>query len=478
MPGSRAVSWIMLCISIWSFFGAFEISVQEQVWKTFFSKIQYIGIVGVSPFWLLFVIDFTGLKHKIICTATKLALGIVPFIILLLVFTNEFHHLIWTSLTLETTTWGILQVYHHGIGVYAHMFYAYPLLLIGTILLFRYMFSSGKYKKQQIFLVLIAALGPWIINAIYLLKPNIFLGIEPSPIAFTLTGILLSISIFKYQLFELIPLAKEVLFTTIDIGFIILDKDNLIIEANPAAKKILDTNLLMGLNIKNVLNSYPKDLLEILNQDFSKKELLLSNLEPEKWVEFTLHWINNNENAKESGKLLILHDMSKRKEYEKSILETKTNLSVVIENTDDIIVYIDTEQKLLLFNDSYKKLIKNIYNVDVAPGMSAIDFLPPEDKDWWSANNQSGLNGDRFVMEFNKIINGETKYFETSFHPIIIEGVLTGISEFTRDITKRKITETELGKKVKELEQINRVMIGRELKMIELKKELKQSVLP
>ena len=43
-----------------------------------------------------------------------------------------------------------------------------------------------------------------------------------------------------------------------------------------------------------------------------------------------------------------------------------------------------------------------------------------------------------------------------------------------RDVTDRKKIEEELKEKNKELEKINSLAVGRELKMIELKKEIKE----
>ncbi len=47
------------------------------------------------------------------------------------------------------------------------------------------------------------------------------------------------------------------------------------------------------------------------------------------------------------------------------------------------------------------------------------------------------------------------------------------IYAFMNDITERKTTETKLKEHAKELENLNRLMIGRELRMIELKNEIK-----
>ena len=43
-----------------------------------------------------------------------------------------------------------------------------------------------------------------------------------------------------------------------------------------------------------------------------------------------------------------------------------------------------------------------------------------------------------------------------------------------RDITERKTTEAEIKARTEELEQMNRFMVGRELKMIELKKKVER----
>ena len=43
-----------------------------------------------------------------------------------------------------------------------------------------------------------------------------------------------------------------------------------------------------------------------------------------------------------------------------------------------------------------------------------------------------------------------------------------------RDVTKRRETEEKLREKMDELERFNKLMIGRELRMVELKKRIKE----
>jgi PAS domain-containing protein len=52
------------------------------------------------------------------------------------------------------------------------------------------------------------------------------------------------------------------------------------------------------------------------------------------------------------------------------------------------------------------------------------------------------------------------------------EGKPTGIIGVSRNITERKNAERDLRQKMDELERFNDLSVGRELKMIELKKEI------
>lgn len=474
MPGATPIAYAMLGVAIWSFFGALELSVQEPAWKTTFSKLQYLGIAFVTPLWYLFAVDFTGIKSRLSDIIKKI-LWIIPGLVIVFVFTNEYHHLIWESFTPLNSDIGVLQIYNHGPGFFVYMTYAYFLLLIGTIYLFRFVFKSDKFQKKQVILIILSAVIPWIANFLYLFDLAPFPGIEFTPIAFTFTGFLLSISIFRYQLFELVPMAKRLLFSTMNIGFIILDKNDLVVEANPIAIQMFNINFSMGADFKGYFTSQSFDLIDLLKQTNSKTQIEFKNMFPNKWLEISISQISDPEQNSSKGKLLVVYDITERKLYEKKLIEAQINITAILENTEDIIVYINRDQKIVFFNSAYAKTILEVFKVEVKEGMSAVGFLPEEDKKWWSENNLRAINGDRFKMEYSKIINNSEKIFEVSFNPILVSGQLIGVSEFTKDITERKLSEKKLQEKVKELERLNNVMIGRELKMIELKKEIKNS---
>ncbi len=89
-----------------------------------------------------------------------------------------------------------------------------------------------------------------------------------------------------------------------------------------------------------------------------------------------------------------------------------------------------------------------------------------------SLKKSSGPSGATFEIRLlhknGKVVTAEISskiLFDEDGNPVGVQGS-------TRDITERKSAEEELKKKTKELEGFNKLAVGRELKMIELKKEI------
>lgn len=84
------------------------------------------------------------------------------------------------------------------------------------------------------------------------------------------------------------------------------------------------------------------------------------------------------------------------------------------------------------------------------------------------------LAGDIFMSEItNKKKDGTFYTVDITIIPIKDEkGNITSFAEVTRDITNKKEHEQELNARTFELERINKLMVGREMKMVELKRAL------
>ncbi|WP_077866408.1 histidine kinase N-terminal 7TM domain-containing protein [Clostridium saccharobutylicum] len=304
------VSISLLPVSIYAFGYAFEILCTSIQCVKFWIKIEYLGIPFLAVVWLMLALDFTGYKEKIKKNILAL-LYILPIIIVILNYTNDFHHLFYKKLYMNYD--GIFPIVEitQGPWYWVNIAYTYALMMIGLIIFILTYLKSVSIVRKQILLLIMAWGIPWISNTIYLLKLLPF-DIDIGPLALSFSGVTYSFAILKFKFLKLTPIALEKVFSNVSDGVIILDSENNIVNFNNASK-----NIISGLKyiqagdkkIDEVLKEYEM-LLNIVN-DVSCNEGLLSIKDKEQLRYYKIS-INNvcEKNDKIMGRILILHDIT------------------------------------------------------------------------------------------------------------------------------------------------------------------------
>ena len=108
----------------WCFFYILELVAPLYERKVVWAKIQYIAIVVIPVLWFLFSMSYTG-RPKWLNRPRILSLLLIPIITLILVFTNEYHQLIWIDLPIDFLgTFRILDP-EYGFWFWVHSGYSY-----------------------------------------------------------------------------------------------------------------------------------------------------------------------------------------------------------------------------------------------------------------------------------------------------------------------------------------------------------------
>ena len=143
--------------------------------------------------------------------------------------------------------------------------------------------------------------------------------------------------------------------------------------------------------------------------------------------------------------------------------------NAILTAVPDIIVEVDTEHVftwsnragLDFFGEAMVGRPAAAYAVDAANGPAL--FQPPA----------AGANKARYVETWQRRQDGEIRLLAWWSSELTDEqGRVTRVISTARDITERKRAEEALQHEYAELERFNRVTLGRELRMIELKKEI------
>jgi len=133
-----------------------------------------------------------------------------------------------------------------------------------------------------------------------------------------------------------------------------------------------------------------------------------------------------------------------RRRWEATLRESQANLQALINNTSDLIWAVDKNLRVIAANNSIKLFFKSVYQVNLEVGQRVLELLPPPDRMQWEGLYQRVLEGNMVNEEQNHQWAGQQVYLDITLHPIINQGVITGISGFARDITQHKFAEEQL----------------------------------
>ena len=295
-------------VAIWSFSYALEFGTLLLEEKLFYSQLSYLGIAFIPVSYLFFTIAFSQ-KFHLINKHTILLTLIIPVITLLLVFTNDKHGLIWQKYALNSST--NMVYYKHGIWFWLFDIYAFTLICWGISNLISSISTFTAFYKKQIRILIIGSLVPVIANLMYIFNINPIPGFDWTTVSFVLTGLIIAFGIFRYKIFELIPLAREKLLDTMNEGVLVINTKGIIEEANPALIKIfrLNEKTIIHSNFVNTFERFPNiiELIQSGNDNFIDFELQNNNQTYYYQIRVSTLY---DKLGKLNGKLMVVSDVS------------------------------------------------------------------------------------------------------------------------------------------------------------------------
>lgn len=223
----------------WSFCVAFEHMSLQLSAKIFWVDLSYFGIVFLPLTWLIFALQYTNKDRWL--TRVKLGiLAVIPLVSLVLVWTNGLHHLVWRYFWLDTTLYPPNDVAVHALWWWVLAIYSYILLLLGMAIFINHFFRNRGIDRKQVLVLLVAMLAPWIANILYASGVGMFLALDPTPLAFSITGLAFYWGLSQVQLLDIAFLAYEEVFRSLTEGVIITDIKDRVVDINPVAQKIFN----------------------------------------------------------------------------------------------------------------------------------------------------------------------------------------------------------------------------------------------
>lgn len=294
----------------------------------YFEYFVYIGSCFLPVAFLFIAITFA--KTKIKFTKKYILLFIIPILSLLMLWTNDFHHLFYKvySINFSQTVYGPY--------FYVSTVYTYTLYVISLFYLMAYSAKNSGFFSKQAILIFIGCFIPLVTNFLGLFGV-ISSSIYITPITFTFATLFIAFAIFKFSFLKVTPIALQKIVDRMSDSYLILNDELIITDFNQTLLNTfkLSSSQIRNINILDLLKQLPKINIDI--------EILISAINKTKMDDSTVvlekHWasinryfhieinsIKNNNNF--LGTLILLKDVT---QHNLDMQTIKENQDILIE---------------------------------------------------------------------------------------------------------------------------------------------------
>jgi PAS domain S-box-containing protein len=139
----------------------------------------------------------------------------------------------------------------------------------------------------------------------------------------------------------------------------------------------------------------------------------------------------------EETSVLLVRDVTSPRHAEHKLRENRANLAALVENASGLVWSLDSELKLVTFNRQLADVARGLFDIKLVKGMPASGIFPPAHAAPWLEHYPMVLRGERRAFSQTITIDETAHAFEFSLNPIVVDGLVTGVSAWGGMVTER-----------------------------------------
>jgi diguanylate cyclase (GGDEF)-like protein/PAS domain S-box-containing protein len=422
----------------WLLFYILELSSRSLQFKIIWSQLQYLGIATVPITLFILTLYFSGYRNCLNIKINSL-LAIIPIIALAFIFSNGTHHLFWKETSLVSAGKYFLMEIKYGIVFYIFAGYIYSLIIISFVVLIKTLIQKIKLFRLQSIILISALSITSLSNILYVLRLLPFKNFDITPIALTISSVLLTYGIVYLKIGNIIPLKQMPKIDDKKDFSVIINNQNMLLSISPLGLKILNMDLqsIIGKDIKEAIPG-AKKFIEMEFSDTQEKDTVSITYDQSEEV-FDVNLtplIENNKSV--TGKIFILKNITEKIKMQKALEESEKRYRSIFENSLDGIYqstpdgkYIDANPALIkmLGYESKEELFSKNIKTDI----------------YYSEKDRPDIESRNEPFEtMLKKKNGAKIWVEINSRAVIVNGVPQYIEGIVRNIDSRKISEERI----------------------------------
>lgn len=318
---------LMLAATVWAWAYALELSQPTLSGKVFWRNVQQFGIMLAPVIWWNLALEYAG-PRTWAQGKRRLYWFSVPVAAILLVWTNDFHHLMRLDLKIVEIDSVNHMVFERT--TLSRVAVAYGLaLLVATVAVLVRGIRQRSPHRPQLAVLLVSLLLPTLANLAHTLGFNPLYPLGPTALFFTPAGLLIAWGLGRYQLFAVWPVARDLVIETMSNGILVTNVNRQIVDLNPSTQKLLSLGLRPATEpikwrpVTEVLAQWPEWVAAYDRLEQERTDLQLTVTQGEQHFLLELKPLYDSRQSM-IGSLAVLHDHTEHRRKEVALLRLAT----------------------------------------------------------------------------------------------------------------------------------------------------------
>ncbi|GAB3690641.1 histidine kinase N-terminal 7TM domain-containing protein [Angustibacter aerolatus] len=318
--GARALVLLLLAGSAWTLFAAAEVGAADPQVQERWGDAKYLGIVLLGPALLVFALQYTG-RRPHLRRRWLAALAVEPVVVLALLSVPATHDLV--RHVPDDAPSGVYAYPLPGPLFWPVAVWTYLLVVAATIVIVLGVARVARPHPWRATLLIGSMALPLLLNALYNAELLFTGDVDPTPMGFSIAGIVLVWGFFRFRLVDLVPVGRRQVFDRIPDGVLVLDLLGRVVDANPAAGRLAGRarGALVGAVAGEVLPAlHPLLRSTAAGESATGSEVLPAADGVRRDVEVTISPLPDDA-SEPSGRLVVVRDVSAQRSVERRLRE-------------------------------------------------------------------------------------------------------------------------------------------------------------
>ena len=293
--------------------------------KLLWNKFEAIGILGVPLLYLVIMVRYAG-REDLLTTKNILLVSLVPIICLIMLWTNEFHHLSFQSTFIEP---GSYQPFASIDGPFIQLqtIYSFGLEFAGIAIAAVAFIKSPKVQRAQVGLILLSVVVPTSLIGLSMALVIPFPIVDTIISGFFLSVIALYLAVYRYGLFYATPLVLNSIADIMQDSAVMLNQEGQVTYLNLAAERLIhrQKGYPLGRPIADILPA----VHAVIGPDADGSEIVEMVAPDGRPLRLEVRYSSVLVERKKVGQLLIIRDITTQRRTEEALASSNSKLKVL-----------------------------------------------------------------------------------------------------------------------------------------------------